>query len=122
MWAIGLLDEARRGEIHIYISPAAMIELALILRSRGIGNDLAVAAFRAIDDAIRQYTKVHYPPLTLEHVAYASELRAKYRDLSFFDSIHAAIAVSEGLNYMDLDGLVRRVVEEESGHASQGIG
>ena len=117
-WALRLLNAAGRDEVQIYVSPAAMIELALIMRSRGVSDSLIAAAFRAIEDAISRYTKPHYPLLTIEHLAYASELRAKYRELSFFDSIHAAIAVIDGLDYMDLDALVRRVVEAERGRSS----
>lgn len=112
-WALSLLDKARRREVRIHISPAALVELALILRSRGLGDGEIAAALRAIDEAISMYTRPLYPPLTLEHMAYASELRARYRGLSFFDSIHAAIVVSEGLEYMDLDRQVQSIVEVE---------
>ena len=112
-WALEVLEATRRGEVRIHISPAALVELALILKSRGVSESLAAAAFRAIEEAISQYTRPRYPALTPGHVAYASELRARHQGLSFFDSLHAAIAVSEGLEYMDLDELVRRVVEAE---------
>ncbi len=112
-WALSLLDKARRGEVRIHISPAALVELALILRSRGVGDDEIAVVLRAIDEAVSIYAKPYYPQLRLEHVAYASELRARYHGLSFFDSIHAAIAASEGLEYLDLDKQVQRIVEAE---------
>jgi predicted nucleic acid-binding protein len=112
-WALSLLDRARRGEARIHISPAALVELALILRSRGLRDGEIAAALRAIDEAISMYTRPSYSPLTLEHVAYASELRSRHAGLTFFDSLHAAVAVSEGLEYIDLDERLRGVVEAE---------
>jgi hypothetical protein len=48
----------------------------------------------------------------MECTAYAAKLRKRY-NLSFFDSIHAAIALKEDLAYYDLDPDVNRVIESE---------
>jgi len=40
-------------------------------------------------------------------------LRGRYSELSFFDSLHAAVAVEEDLDYGDLDSIVKSIVERE---------
>jgi len=113
-WALDILAQARRGKIEICISPAAPIEVSLVLRSRGLASDLIAEILRAMDEAISLYTRPRYCSLTLQHLSYAAELRVKYANLTFFDSIHAAVAVIDKLEYMDLDPVVRDVVRLEA--------
>ena len=67
-----------------------------------------------MEEAVSLYAKPNYCNLTLRHPSYAAELRAKYRSLTFFDSIHAAVAIMERLAYADLDPMVREVVKREA--------
>ncbi|MEB3778962.1 MAG: PIN domain-containing protein [Desulfurococcales archaeon] len=114
-WALEILTKARNNELGICISPAAPVEVSLILRSRGLSDDRVSEALRAMEEAISLYAKPQYCSLTLQHLSYAAELRVKYRDLTFFDSIHAAVAIMERLLYMDLDSIVRDIVRLETG-------
>ena len=111
--AIKVLEEARRPGTLLYVSPAAPIELSLLMRSRGLSDEEVSRALYAMEAAIRRYTTPYYPPLELRHLAYAAELRRKYSELGFFDSIHAAIAILENLAYRDLDEVVERIVASE---------
>ena len=43
-----------------------------------------------------------------------ADLRRRYAELSLFDSLHAAVAIAEGLAYYDLDGVVKEVVRREA--------
>ena len=112
-WALDILARARRGELEIGISPAAPVEVSLILRSGGMNDSSIAEVLRAMEEAISLYTTPRYYELTLHHLSYAAELRARYSDLTFFDSIHAAVAIINRLTYMDLDPVVRKVVEHE---------
>ncbi len=112
-WALGLLKEARNNNILLYISPAALIELALFLKSRGMSSRVLTEVFEALSDAITLYTTPHYPVLSLKHLRYALELQSKYPELSFFDSIHASISIIDRLAYMGLDNIIKRVIEAE---------
>jgi len=38
-WAVRVLEEAKRREILLYISPAAPIELSLIMKARGYRDE-----------------------------------------------------------------------------------
>ena len=114
-WALKLLEEGRRGLVELYISPAAPVEVSLILRSRGLSEEEVREALEAMEDAILLYTRPRYVQLSLVHVALAARFRSRHSELTFFDSLHAAVAVAEGLAYYDLDGVLRRIIEEERG-------
>lgn len=111
-WAIGILRNAKSQRIRIFISPASPIELSLILKSRGLDDSEIENVLKAMDSIVRKYSRPLYPPLTMECTAYAAKLRKRY-NLSFFDSIHAAIALKEDLTYYDLDPDVSRAIESE---------
>ncbi len=83
-----------------------------MLKSRGLAEGEINRVFSAMRSLISRYTKPHFSDITLDVVSKAAELRRK-RPLSFFDSIHAAIALAEDLEYYDLDELVRKAVKAE---------
>ncbi len=111
--AVDVLEKAKKGEIKLYISSPSLIELSLLLRSRGLDEDIISTAFISIEDAIKMYTKVQYACLKAEHLALSAELRKRYKELTFFDSLHASIAIVDRLEYLDLDPVIREVVEKE---------
>jgi len=114
-WAMEVLRRAKERRIMIYVSPAAPIELSLIMKSRGLNNNDIRRVMNALDAVIRRYTKPNYLPLELRHALYAAELRSKYPELTFFDSLHASVAILNNLMYADLDEVVRKVVSSELG-------
>lgn len=111
-WAMEILKDARERRIRIFISPVSPIELSLILKSRGLKDDDLSQVFDAIDSIVK-HLKPSHPDLTFECVALAAKLRSKYQQLSFFDSLHAAVTLTEDLVYYDLDDVIRSVVESE---------
>ena len=113
-WALQLLKQAKEGIIRLYISSPAILELTLILRSRGIDDKSVETLLESMNIAIRLYAKPNYTQVTLESATLASKLRQKYPDLTFFDSYHAALAITNNLEYYDLDPVVQKVVSRES--------
>ena len=112
-WAMKILEEARRREIMLYISPATPIELSLIMKSRGYDDKDINRVLNAVEIIIEKYVKPQYPRMGLRELAYAAELRAKYSELTLFDSIHAAITIINNLMYYDLDPVVRSIIASE---------
>ncbi|RLE61643.1 MAG: hypothetical protein DRN53_05325 [Thermoprotei archaeon] len=112
-WALKVLEESKRRINVLHISPIAPIELSLIMKSKGYDNRSIVRVLKALHGAIRRYTRPYYPLLKLEHVIYATELRMKYPELTFFDSIHTAIAVLDNLTYYDLDESIKSIIDIE---------
>jgi len=111
-WALSVLSECRSRRAKCYLSPAAPVEVSLLLRSRGFDEGRIARALKLMESIVAG-AGIRCLPLRLAHVARAAELRDKYSELGFFDSLHAAVAVVEGLAYGDLDGVVRSVVERE---------
>ncbi|GEM_PF-5919091 len=73
-------------------------------------------ALKAIEDIIRGYTKPYFLKLTFSHSSLAAELRKRH-GLTFFDSLHASVALLENLTYVGNDDRVRKAVELEGGKA-----
>jgi len=84
-----------------------------VMRAHGLGDKEVQEALKAIDNIVTRYSKPRYPPLGLKELAYAAELRLKYHELTFFDSIHAAIAILNDLIYYDLDETVKSIIAKE---------
>jgi len=112
-WAVRVLEEAKRREILLYISPAAPIELSLIMKARGYRDEDIARVLNAISIILERYTKPQYPRLGLKELAYAAELRTRHSHLTFFDSIHAAVAITNNLTYYDLDQTIKNVIANE---------
>ena len=111
-WALSVLSECRSRRVRCYLSPAAPVEVSLLLKSRGF-DEGRIARVLKLMESIVTGAGIRCLPLRPAHVARAAELRGKYLELGFFDSLHAAVAVEEGLAYGDLDRVVRSVVERE---------
>ena len=85
-WAMEVLRRAKEKESLLYISPVAPIELSPIMKSKGLSDDDVRRVMNALDAIIRRYVKPNYPQLELRHVAYATELRSKYSELTSITS------------------------------------
>jgi len=112
-WALEILEKSRRRENILHISPIAPIELSLIMKSRGYNDKSILRVLNAIYSIIRRYAKPYSPLLELEHIIYATELRIKYPELTFFDSIHVSVAILNKLVYYDLDKTIKKVIDLE---------
>ena len=112
-WALNILENARRKQFILYISPVASIELSLIMKSRGYFDQDIMQVLDAVDAVIKRYITPRYPTLEIKHLSYAAKLRVKYPELTFFDSIHASIAICNDLVYIDLDKLLKDIISKE---------
>ncbi len=112
-WALKILKKSRGRANVLHISPVAPIELSLIMKSKGYSDKSILRVLNALHSIIRRYTRPYYPRLELEHVMYAAELRLKHPVLTFFDSIHASVAILNSLTYYDLDKTIRNVIDKE---------
>jgi len=112
-WALNILREARARKIMLYISPAAPIELSLIMKSKKYDEKDIYRVLEALDSAINRYIKPFYPSLEMRHIIYAAKLRMRYTELGFFDSLHASIAIKNNLIYYDLDEVLNSIVRRE---------
>lgn len=112
-WALNILEDAKERRIKIYLSPIAPLELSLVLRSRDRSEKDIYQSLEALNTLIHRYTRIAYPLFGINHVIYASMLRTKHPMLTFFDSLHASIALLNNLTYQDLDVVIKKVIESE---------
>lgn len=114
--ALNILRDSQKGIYKLYISPASPIEASLVMSSYGLKNKEVSRALRVMEEAIRLYINPIYPELSLANLGVAADLREKH-ELTFFDSIHAAVALSYSLIYIGGDKRVREALASEGGRA-----
>lgn len=85
----------------IFLSPYALIELDLLIRSGNVIVRDYIAFWHKLNDALEQYGIRIATPTPL-HLATAHKLREQY-GLTYFDSLHATIALAGNLELVSFD-------------------
>lgn len=91
----------------LFLSPYSLAEINL--GSRAIGADIS-GFMVALSKVVEGYDNLQQLPDKAEYHARAAILEQKY-DLSFFDSLHVAVAIEEGYAMISSDGQYDRVKE-----------
>jgi len=99
--------EKLRGRIKL--SPYALTELDLLVWSNTFKVKDKELFFKLLEETLNYYTIETLKP-KFTHVAKAYELREKY-SLSFFDSLHAAVANIENIPLMSYDKTYSKIKE-----------
>lgn len=86
---------------NCFLSPYALMELDLLIRSGNIKVRNPQLFWRKLLDTLNHYNISVATPNPL-HYAEATELRTLYK-LTYFDSLHAATAVTEGKPLVSYD-------------------
>ncbi len=116
-FAINLLEDSSKGRIRLFLSPISPLEATLVMRSYELSEHDIAMALKAFDAALRRYVSTHFPEITLSIFITAAELRNRHNELSFFDSFHAAVALSNNFIYIGTDKKIIDVVLKEGGLA-----
>ena len=96
---IELLDKLQ-GDISL--SPHSLMELDLLLRSREI-IVTNVEAFYDLLGELLNFREITTTSMKPKHYGVAFKLREKHDRLRYFDSLHAAFAIVEGLELLSYD-------------------
>ena len=96
------------------------MELDLLLRSRELIVRDPVAFYDAIGDLLK-YRGIGTFPIKPEYHREAFKLRETYRPLTFFDSLHAAVGISEGLEMVSYDREYAKLPELKYSHPDEYI-
>jgi len=99
--------EKLRG--HIKLSPYTLTELDLLVWSNTFKVKDKELFFKLLEETLNYYTIETLKP-KFTHVAKAYELREKY-SLSFFDSLHAAVAMIENIPLLSYDKTYSKIKE-----------
>ena len=99
--AVRILEELG---VELALSPYAILELELMASSGALKVASLEALHRALQDVLDYYGVRVLPPRPA-HLAKAAELRARYAELSYFNSLHAGAAMVEGEELVSYDGV-----------------
>lgn len=100
-------DEVASGRLEkVYIASSAYLEYELVLRSRGL--DLKTI-YRDIE-SFRNIRNIEEAPLSSKVILKSIELRDRY-GLTFFDSLHAATAITLDRVIISTDKAYSRIKE-----------
>jgi len=109
-----LLEKHRKGELMLSLSSVSSLEATLVLLSRGFKARMVIRILRLMNTKLSEYNIDSYTPLSLKVIAEALELKEKYKQLTFFDSIHIATAKTMGLPLVTSDKTLARIMKAES--------
>ncbi len=105
----------RRNAGKLKLSPYTLIELDLLVKSGRLIVNLP-AYYESLSKLLEFYGISLVEPNPV-HLAIAWELRRKYA-LTYFDSLHAAVAIAAGEPLASYDEIYRRVKELKHIHPS----
>jgi len=115
MEALKLIDKL---EGKLVLSPYSLIELDLIIRSGRILISDIPAFYQAISTFLDYRRIRRISPKPIYH-AEAYRLRRKYGELAYFDSLHAAVSITEKLEHISYDDVYEKIEEVNYVHPSK---
>ncbi|RLF97615.1 MAG: hypothetical protein DRN49_07275 [Thaumarchaeota archaeon] len=107
-------------EGKLVLSPYSLIELDLIIRSGRVLISDIPAFYQAISTFLDYRRIRRIPPKPIYH-AEAYRLRQKHGELAYFDSLHAAVSITEKLEHISYDNVYERIKEVNYVHPSRYI-
>ena len=113
--AVRLLDKFLGG---VRLSPYSLTELNLLLKSGEIVVREVKAFYSSLGDLF-MYRDVGLLPAKPIYHGEAYELRRRYERLTYFDSLHAAVGIVEGLELVSYDEEYAKVTELKHGHPTK---
>ncbi len=102
-----LSREVLRGLRRAFLSPYSLMELDLLMRSGNLEVESYEEFWSSFDEFMRQYG-IKLTPSKPLHFSEAERVRNTH-GLSYFDSLHAAAAIHEGVTLISYDGSYSRV-------------
>lgn len=86
------LDMHRNGAIKINVLSSAIMEVRTVLYSRGLKLSQIEDVLSLMDQRLNDYKVTTYVPVKITDGVLAERLRTLFPNLTFFDSLHAAIS------------------------------
>lgn len=114
---VSLLDNLI-GEVRL--SPYSLIELNLLIKSGEIVVKEVVSFYNTLSELVR-YREISTFPTKAEYHGVAFKLREKYGSLTYFDSLHAAVGITEDLEVVSYDRKYAELTELKYSHPDKYI-
>ncbi|TET18737.1 PIN domain-containing protein [Candidatus Bathyarchaeota archaeon] len=102
------------------LSPYSLIELDLLLRSGEIVVREVKTFYTTLSNLFK-YREISLLPAKPINHGEAYELRRKYKELTYFDSLHAAVGIAENLELVSYDKEYAKITELEYNHPNKHI-
>ncbi len=113
-----VLELVDRLDGKLLLSPYSLLELDLIIKSGKILVSDVYALYQAIS-AFLEYRRIGVVPPKPIHHAEAYRLRQRHRELTYFDSLHAAVSITERLKHVSYDNIYEKIGEADYVHPSK---
>ena len=110
----GLLGEVK-------ISPYSLIELNLLLKFREIIVKEVTCFYNVLSELLK-YREISTFPTKPEYHCEAFKLREKYKFLTYFDGLHAAVGIVENLEIVSYDKEYAKLTELKYSHPDKYTG
>lgn len=92
----------------IVLSPYSLTELDLLIKSGTIVISDIEAFYLALDSLLR-YRRIETLPSKPAYHATGFDLRRRFRQLTYFDSLHAGVAIAEDLLLISYDKIYAKI-------------
>lgn len=98
-----------KGSLGLRILSSAVIEVRAVLYSKGISFPNVEDVISLMDAELDDFGVKSYVPTRLGDIVLSERLRGEFPDLTFFDSLHAAISKRLGLSLLSNDPVYNQV-------------
>lgn len=101
------LEQHREDKLDLTVSGAAPIEAYAVMASQGVDQSTISEALSLMESKLVQEETDEYTSVTLSDMSTAARLRSKIGELTFFDSIHAAISSRKQTPILSSDPILK---------------
>ncbi len=109
-YVIRLISLHKRKKLQCYLAGTALFEFRTVLYSHGLKSSDVHEAFLIILNTLEE-NDVDVISVRPKHILSADYLRTRYPELTFFDSLHAGVALEEGIPLASYDRIYERIEE-----------
>lgn len=99
----------KRGSLQLRILSSAVIEVRAVLYSKGLALHQVEDVVSLIDAELNDFGVRIYAPVRLSDIVVAERLRDEFPNLTFFDSLHAAVSKRLGMPLLSNDPIYKEI-------------
>ena len=103
------LSMCKKGILDISVLSSAVVEVRATLYSRGLEFREVEDSTALMDAMLSEAGVKNYVPVKLSDVVLAEILRSQFTELTFFDSLHAAISKRIGAPILSGDPIYQKI-------------
>ena len=109
-YVVTIAKLSKERKIYCLVASSAFMEFRTVLYSRGKKPIEVLEALSIIKDFIKS-NNIMEIPLKGEHIIAGESLRVRYGELTYFDALHAGVALVEKAMVVSYDDVYSRISE-----------